>query len=167
MAGGKLSSAPSFAGETVRRVELKLGLKPRPVRRQERSRSAEVALPRLTGLYGARAPEVVRYLQASPELARPVAENCETTLGEVLFAVERERARTLGDILLRRTGLAFDPGYKHRWAEQVAEAVAPVLGWDRARATQAVAEFEAELAGTLARRRRSDADPASQIRLAS
>ena len=167
MAGGKLSTAPSFAGETLRRIEFKLGLKPRPVRREERSRSAEVVLPRLAGTYGARASEVIRYLQASPELTRPVAENCETTLGEVLFAVERERARTLGDILLRRTGLAFDPGYKRCWAERVAEAVAPVLGWDRARATEEVAEFEAELAVTLSRGWRSGGDRASRIRLAS
>ena len=166
MAGGKLTTAPSFAEEAVRRVERKLGLKPGRGRRPERVRSPEGVPARLAGTYGARATDVVRSLKATPELAQPVAENCETTCGEVLFAVEREKARTLGDILLRRTGLAFDPRYERSWAERVAATVAPVLGWDGSRAKKAVAEYEKELASTLARGWRTAAGPASRIRLA-
>ncbi len=167
MAGGKLTTAPSFATEALRNVERKLGLQPRRGRLQRRSRDLEAVPARLARTYGPRAAEVVRSLNASPELARTVAENCDTTLGEVLFAVEREKACTLGDILLRRTGLAFDPSYERSWAERVAETVAPVLGWDGARGEEAVGEFETELAVTLAREWRPIAHTASRIPLAS
>lgn len=159
MAGGKLSTAPSFADEAVRRVESKLGLTPRLARPRKRAQCAESADPGLSSIHGSRAAELLRFLVLSADRAQPVCKNCATTRGEVIFALERERASTLGDILLRRTGLAFDPSYERCCAERVAETVAPLLGWDRARAEHAVAEFETELAANLAREWRSGGEP--------
>jgi glycerol-3-phosphate dehydrogenase len=59
-----------------------------------------------------------------------VAPGLPYLMGEMLHAVERELACTLGDLLVRRTRIAFETT-DHGWsaAPAVAEAVGPVLGW--------------------------------------
>lgn len=165
MAGGKLTTALSFADEVARHVAHKLGL---PGARAQARRARPVqqgAMPRLGRTYGPRAEEVRRYIASAPELARPLADGCPVTCGEIRFSVEREKARTLGDILLRRTGLAFDPSYQPYWAERAARVAAPALGWDAARASVAIAEFEKELGLTLVRPRRNARPRQTPIRI--
>lgn len=149
MAGGKLTTAPSFAQDALRCVEAKLGLSPSDEHPSPPAPVLENVPPRIARIYGPRAPELVRYLGSDVELGRTVAEGCEATCGEVLFAVEREKARTLGDILLRRTGLAFDPRYSRSWAEATAEICASALGWDSAGKATALGDYETELCMTL------------------
>ena len=164
MAGGKLTTAPSFAEGTVRLIEKKLGKTPAIPPPPSRTLIPEGIPPRLAAVYGPRSADLARFIASDPALEEPVADNCETTRAELLFAVEREMARTLGDILLRRTGLAFDPCYEPSWAERVAATVAPALGWDRAGTSNAVIEYETELADALARRNSGAPVPASRIR---
>ena len=149
MAGGKLTTAPSFARDALRRIEAKLGLEPSGPRASPLPPSLENVPTRFARTYGPRAPELLRYLGSDAELRRPVAEGCETTCGEVLFSVEREKARSLGDILLRRTGVAFDPSYSRSWADRTAEICAPVLGWDSADQANALHQYDVELSETL------------------
>ncbi len=150
MAGGKLTTAPSFARKALRRAAGKLGVtSTRAV--PPKSPSLGGVDPRLAQIYGPRAPQVCRFLEADPELARPLAAGCQTTRGEVLFAAKFEHARTLADILLRRTGAAFNPCYERSWAELAAEIAAEPLGWDQADTVRALAEYEIELAQTLVR----------------
>ncbi len=151
MAGGKLTTAPSLAARTLRQARRKLRL---PASRA----GAISAIPRLDGvpprvasMYGPRAPALLRFLESAPELARPLARGCEVTRGEVLFAVQREKARTLGDILLRRTGLAHDPDYEPRWAEAAAAICRSALGWSAAREDAELSAYETELRATLRR----------------
>ena len=73
------------------------------------------------------------------------------TVAEVLYCVQREKARTLGDILLRRTGLAYEADYDSDWPKAVAETVAGPLQWDSSAMAKAVADFESELERTLIR----------------
>ena len=151
MAGGKLTTAQSFAQETLRRVLSELGLKPfRAKPPREPPRLANVPT-RIARLYGPRAPELLRYLDRSPDLVRPIHSGCQTGRGEFLFAAEREHARTLAHILLRRTGLAFDASYESFWARRAASIVAPVLGWNGVRASAELRRYERELAQTLLR----------------
>lgn len=149
MVGGKLTTARSFANEALAHVLQGLG---QPAHRAEAPPSSPAgtdADPRIARTYGPRAPALRQYLQASPDRNRPLAAGAEATRGEVAFAVEREHAATLGDILLRRTGLAFDAAYEPAWAREAAAVAAPLLGWDEARKQAALGEFSAELAKTL------------------
>jgi glycerol-3-phosphate dehydrogenase len=62
-------------------------------------------------------------------------------LGEIAYAARREQARSLGDVLLRRTRLGLLSGRELRSdgpvAARVADALAVELGWDeRERARQ-------------------------------
>ncbi len=149
MAGGKLTTAPTFANETLRYVIRKLGVAPaRPVAPIPPP-SMDGVPPRIARIYGPRAPELLRYLQQSHGRDLPLVEGCETTCGEVLFAAEREKASTLGDILLRRTGMAFDASYQSSWAREAAEVAGTHLGWDRQRRDSALEGYFKELSETL------------------
>lgn len=149
MAGGKLTTAPTFAKRTLRCATRKLGVAPARPATLNPPPSIQGVPPRMARIYGPRAPELLRYLQLSPHLDRPLVDGCETTCGEVLFAVEREKASTLGDILLRRTGMAFEACYRSSWARQAAEVVGTRLGWDRQRRDAALEGYSVELSETL------------------
>ena len=149
MAGGKLTTAPTFAKQTLRGVIRKLGVAQARPSAPNPPPSMHGVPPRMARVYGPRAPELLRYLKLSPDLDRPLVDGCETTCGEVLFAAEREKASTLGDILLRRTGMAFEARYRPSWAHQAAEAVGARLGWDRQRRDAAVEGYSQELSETL------------------
>jgi glycerol-3-phosphate dehydrogenase len=106
------------------------------------------AAAHLVDLYGARASQV-RALAASPDAApdpaRPLCPHSPTIGAQVLFAVREEHARTLADVLLRRTpaGLAHCLGRDA--APAAARLMAPLLGWDDARAAAELAAYEASV----------------------
>jgi glycerol-3-phosphate dehydrogenase len=63
----------------------------------------------------------------------------------VVFAVEREFARTLEDVMMRRTMVGLEPGHGVG-ADAVAAAIAQRhLGWDEARANDEVLQYRAYL----------------------
>lgn len=149
MAGGKLTTAPSFARQAIRRIEAKLGLpatRPRPV---PLPNGNENVPSRIATLYGPRSLELLHYLRQRADLCRPVADGCETTVGEILFAVECEKACTLGDVVLRRTGMAFDPSFSREWLKKAVEVCSRALGWDASIAEEAVRTCETEVSQTL------------------
>jgi len=86
------------------------------------------------------------------ELAQPiVAGAVPDLLAEAVYAARREQARTVGDVLLRRTRLALQAardvaGDDSAARERVARAMAPDLGWDEARIATEVAAFTDEAA---------------------
>ncbi len=151
MLGGKLTTARAFAAETLEVVAAKLGRPPR-----ERARRAPwdaAAVPeRLARIYGRRALDIVALMRRDPALDRPICPAAETTAAEIIHAARNENARTLGDILLRRTGLAFAPCLGLDCAPQAARLAAPALGWDEAAMAAAVADYHQELGGTLYRK---------------
>jgi glycerol-3-phosphate dehydrogenase len=82
-------------------------------------------------------------------LARPIVAGLPDLLAEAPFSARHEQARSVGDVLLRRTRLGLlaarelsRPGSEV--PERVARAMAPELGWDDARVAQEVLRFAAE-----------------------
>ncbi|HYM11019.1 MAG TPA: glycerol-3-phosphate dehydrogenase/oxidase [Bryobacterales bacterium] len=150
LAGGKLTTARAFAGEALRMAAARLG-KPQPVRRPRPRWEANGVPGRLAEIYGPRASQIIALERERPELARPIAPGGKVTAAEVVHAVSQEKARTLGDILLRRTGLAFEPGVGREAAVEAAREAAPLLGWDEAGQMAAVDAYEQELERTLRR----------------
>lgn len=151
MVGGKLTTARSFAATTMTAVAAKMGIPdpgPLPVM-PGLSYSADT---RLAELYGGRARDIDVMIERDPDvMMKPAAPGAPATVAEVLYAVEHEKARTLGDILLRRTGLAFEADYDAEWPLAIAETVAASLQWDGPAIAQAVSEFQSELERTLVR----------------
>jgi glycerol-3-phosphate dehydrogenase len=106
---------------------------------------AEDAYEQLAGRYGFAAHEVLRLAAERPELAEPIVPDRPDLLAEALHAARREQARTVGDVLLRRTRLALTAGRTlcapgGDAPERVAAVMGEELGWDaERRAAEAVA----------------------------
>ncbi len=100
---------------------------------------------RLVRLYGAEAPQVVAL---GPE---PLAPGGRVLAGEADWAVRREGAATLEDVLYRRTSAAWtEPGECDALLEPLATRLAAALGWRAARVADEVASSRARLRADLA-----------------
>jgi len=100
--------------------------------------------------YGHAGRNVLRLVGERPELGRPIVEGLPDMLAEVVVAARLEQARTVADVLLRRTRLGLLAAPQLRTAESVrtvAEVLGAELGWDGARVeTEAAAWVEAAAA---------------------
>ena len=84
----------------------------------------------LLGRYGALIGELLELTGERPELAAPVTGAPGYLRAEVVYAATHEGARTLGDVLFRRTHIAIETRDRGlAAAEQAAELIAPALGW--------------------------------------
>ena len=88
----------------------------------------------LAARYGAQSAEVERLAVGCPRGGEPIVPGLPDLLAEATYAASFEQARSVGDVLLRRTrvGLlaareACDP--RSVVALRVAQAMAPALGW--------------------------------------
>src|ERR671914_596484 len=95
----------------------------------------EEAYAQLAGRYGHAAHEVLAVAAERPELAAPIQPGMPDLLAEAAYAARREQARTVGDVLLRRTRLALTaardvavPGADA--PRRVAAVLAAERGWD-------------------------------------
>jgi glycerol-3-phosphate dehydrogenase len=83
--------------------------------------------------YGHAARRVLAVAAERPELARPIAPGHPDLLAEAVVAARLEQARTVADVLLRRTRLGLVAATQLRTAESVkpvAKAIGGELGWD-------------------------------------
>jgi glycerol-3-phosphate dehydrogenase len=110
------------------------------------------AYAQLAGRYGYAARDVLMLAAERGELAQPVLPGHPDLLAEAVHAARREQARTVGDVLLRRTRLGLTgaralcaPGEEA--PERVAAAMGEELGWDAARRAAEAAAFRAEAEG--------------------
>ncbi len=160
--GGKLTTWRRMAKMTVDRIveregrdapcrthQIPLGM---PVEAADLPRVpgvSEDAYAQLAGRYGHVANEVLRLAEERPELAEPVQPGMPDLLAEAAYAARREQARTVGDVLLRRTRLALTAARDVTAGDapaRVAAALAGELGWDGARADAEAAAFAKEAA---------------------
>ncbi len=108
--------------------------------------------------YGHAAKQVLAVVDERPELSAPIVEGQPDLLAEVAVAARLEQARSLSDVLLRRTRLALVAAPQLREPDAViaaAEVLGRELGWDRARVEAEAADWPEELRAT-------GADPAGE-----
>ncbi|NYI05968.1 glycerol-3-phosphate dehydrogenase/oxidase [Allostreptomyces psammosilenae] len=85
----------------------------------------------LLNRHGRLLEEILDLIAADPKLAEPIGGADDYLRAEAVYAASHEGARHLEDVLTRRTRISietFDRGT--RCAREVAELMAPVLGWD-------------------------------------
>jgi glycerol-3-phosphate dehydrogenase len=88
----------------------------------------------LAGRYGSETPDLLALVGSQPDLLDPLVEGLEYLRVEALYAVRGEMARTVADILDRRTRASLrDARAAARSAGAVASLIGPELGWDAAR----------------------------------
>jgi glycerol-3-phosphate dehydrogenase len=86
--------------------------------------------------YGTRAGAIITFLTEAADA--PLAHNALYTRREIEYLAREEAVTHLLDLLLRRTSLAFVGGLSLALLEELADVLAPVLGWDSARAADEV-----------------------------
>ncbi len=145
--GGKLTTWRRMAKQTVDRLveregreapchtaEIPLGMTARPGDLDRPEGVDEAALDQLAFRYGHAAGTVLALAREQPKLATPIVEGRPDLLAEVVVAARLEQARTVADVLLRRTrlGLLAAPQLRDGGvARRVAEAMGDELGWSR------------------------------------
>ena len=112
---------------------------------------ADPSYEHLAGRYGDRAERVLALAQEHRELAKPILRGHPDLLAEVTFAAAEEQARSVGDVLLRRTRLGLLAGRTLTEAQapepvRVAEALGAALGWNRMQIATAITGFGTEAA---------------------
>ncbi|MCJ7671894.1 MAG: glycerol-3-phosphate dehydrogenase/oxidase [Acidimicrobiia bacterium] len=140
--GGKLTTYRRMAADTVDQAS-------RVLKRRTRSRTKKVAIigaegyeapaetmepsvhEHLSGRYGTESQAVLDLVAEDPDLGEALVPGLPYLRAEAVYAVRHEMARTLDDILSRRTRarlLARDASAGA--AESVAMLIGPELGWD-------------------------------------
>ncbi len=101
----------------------------------------------LVGTYGTRAVDVARLIAADQTGGEVLVEGRPERLAQVDFAVHREHARTVTDVLLRRTQLYYRDGDQGlAAAPKVAARMQGLLGWSDERRDGEVVAYAAEVA---------------------
>ena len=138
--GGKLTTFRRMAAQVVDRIterdgreadcrtdEIPLGMAARPADLETKISLPERATDQLAFRYGHAARAVLDICDQDPELAEPIVPGHPDLMAEVVIAARREQARSVADVLLRRTRLQLVAGPDLRDGERVA-AVARTLG---------------------------------------
>ncbi|OUM40232.1 glycerol-3-phosphate dehydrogenase/oxidase [Arthrobacter sedimenti] len=94
--------------------------------------------------YGTRAKDVLEYLAESPD--RMFNSTQELSTRELAYMVEHEQVGHLIDVLIRRTSLAFRGLVSEELLAELAETLAPLLGWTAAESAAEIKLAEKVLA---------------------
>jgi glycerol-3-phosphate dehydrogenase len=173
--GGKLTTWRRMAKQTVDRLvererreapchthEIPLGMEASPADLEAPAGVGEEATEQLAFRYGHAARKVLAIARDEPKLARPIVPGRPDLLAEVVLAARHEQARSVADVLLRRTRLGILAAPELRTAKAVrpiADALGAELGWGR-RQRSREAEAWIEAAAT------EGTDPAAASRVA-
>ncbi|GAA6155455.1 glycerol-3-phosphate dehydrogenase/oxidase [Pyruvatibacter sp. HU-CL02332] len=163
--GGKWTTSRHLAEEVTDMAYEKLGQTPAkcttaqtPVQGGEITRYSEfeaAALSRLPNMprdvvcnlarnYGSRMDDVVDVAEheGKPELLEPLSNISPTIGAQVLYSIRTEMARSLDDILQRRTGLGTLGHPGHDTLRRIADIAGDELGWDPGEKERQIAEAE-------------------------
>ena len=149
VSGGKLTTYRAMAEDTVDAVQDALG------GRRAKCRTATLPLhgagngngaggggDHLTGRHGTDARVVAAIVAAQPSLAEALVPALPYVRAEAVYAARCEMARSVGDVLARRTrSLILDRDASVAAAPGVAELIAPELGWTADDAAADVARY--------------------------
>ena len=129
LAGGDLTDVAGAISEATRVVE------------------DGVVAERLVHAYGSEWRGVWALVLEDAMLRARVSPERPYLLAELRHAVEHELARTLGDLLIRRTRVAFEtPDHGREAARRIAPLVAEWLRWDAAASSAAIDAYDREIA---------------------
>jgi glycerol-3-phosphate dehydrogenase len=106
--------------------------------------SAEQAA-HLAFLYGQRGEMVLELTREEPGLLEKLHPARPEILAQVVYAITREKAVHLSDVLLRRLEIGYTP---YRWGEaceKTAGRMARLLGWDEPTRTRELSEYKRHL----------------------
>jgi glycerol-3-phosphate dehydrogenase len=82
---------------------------------------------------------------SEPELAEPIFPGHPAVLAELVHAMRREMAITLGDLLIRRTHVFHEvSGHGIEFVSRIADLAAAEMGWDPERKEAEISAYRVE-----------------------
>jgi glycerol-3-phosphate dehydrogenase len=126
----------------------------------------EARILHLLGRYGSLVHEVLQLVVADPSLGEPLAGAPDHLRAEIVYAASHEGARHLDDVLARRTRISietFDRGLGA--VEEVAQLVAPVLGWSAEQVAREVEHYRKRVEAERESQRMPDDETADSARM--
>ncbi|MFI0445664.1 glycerol-3-phosphate dehydrogenase/oxidase [Actinomadura sp. 6N118] len=112
--------------------------------------------------YGTLVDEVLAFIAADPSLAEPLPSGDAYLRAEVVYAATHEGARTVEDVLARRTRVSIESRDRGTAsAEVTATLIGGVLGWDAERITDEAAAYVQQVEAE----RRAEEQPDDQAAL--
>jgi glycerol-3-phosphate dehydrogenase len=156
--GGKLTTYRSLAEDALDRIMRKSGLEAGACKTREELlpgaagldgtetadrglQIPEEARARLPRIYGSRTRDILDLMRNEPVLAAEAGPGI--LAAEVVFAIRFEFARTLIDILHRRTMIGLSPDLGRSAAVEIAAVAARELGWSEAETKQQLSALRA------------------------
>ncbi|MEU2042591.1 glycerol-3-phosphate dehydrogenase/oxidase [Nocardia niwae] len=118
--------------------------------------------------YGSLIADVMAFAEDKAELLQPITDAPSYLQVEAVYAAAAESALHLDDILARRTRISIE--YPHRGsncAEQVAQLVAPILGWDEEEIDREVRTYQARVDAEIHSQTQPDDASADALRIAA
>jgi glycerol-3-phosphate dehydrogenase len=150
--GGKLTTFRRMAAQVVDRIveregreaecrtdDIPLGMSARREDLETKVELPEGATDQLAFRYGHAARAVLDLCEERPELAEPIVPDHPDLMAEVVIAARHEQARSVADVLLRRTRLGLVAASELRdgsRVEAVAAALGDELGWEATRVSE-------------------------------
>ncbi len=156
--GSRASALPSI----THRIPLLGAVGLQAVQRQARAwaqryRWTPAMVDHLLHRYGSNLREVVELCEADPSLARPLEHAPAYLRAEVHYGVSHEGALHLEDLLLHRTRLIYEvPDSGVAALPEIADVVAPLLGWDDAARDAEIESYTARVEAEQAAAREAD-----------
>ena len=105
----------------------------------------------LINRYGSLISEILELIKEAPSLAKKLDSDLPYLKAEIYYAVSHEGARSVDDVISRRTRIAFEAHNQGLdLADAIAEIIAPVLGWSTKERKASVAAYESLVVRELA-----------------
>ena len=144
--GGKWTTYRQMAADAVDRAAALAGLDARPCRTRElpiHGHEPDAARRGALAVYGTDAPAIQALMESDPLLREPLHPALPYTQAEVVWASRMEMARTVDDVLARRTrALVLNARAARSAAPRVAALLARELGRDAAWQANQLKQFE-------------------------
>ena len=96
----------------------------------------------LLNRHGSLISEILDVLKAQPKLAAALDADLPYIKAEIVYAASHEGARSVDDVMSRRTRLSFEAvNHGVHLADEIATLIAPVLGWSAKERKESVAQY--------------------------
>ena len=100
----------------------------------------------LLNRYGSLISELLEIISRDKKMAEPLYQGLPYLKAEIVYAVTHEGAMSVDDVISRRTRLAFEaPQAGIDLIDDVAEIIAPILGWSAAQKKASITEYRQQV----------------------
>ena len=96
----------------------------------------------LLNRHGSLISEILEIIEDQPKLASKLDKGLPYIKAEIVYATSHEGARSVDDVISRRTRLSFEAiNHGVHLADEVASLIAPVLGWSAKERKESIAQY--------------------------